>query len=68
MKVSAAISVLRTEKGRPEVPGQPGLQGMSSVVGGLLSTVPHPLCVPLQLRLKKDELGVTGWALAGEMD
>lgn len=66
MKVSAAISVLRTEKGRPEVPGQPGLRGMSSVVGSLLSTgLP---CVPLQLRLKKDELGVTGWVLAGEMD
>lgn len=40
MKVSAAISVLGTEKGRPEVLDQPGLLRTSLEVGRLLCTGP----------------------------
>lgn len=46
MKVSAAVSVLRTEKGRPEVPDQPGLSSRVFVM--------HRPWVPLQHCLKKE--------------
>lgn len=60
MKVSAAVSVLRTEKGRPEVPDQPGLSSRVFVM--------HRPWVPLQHCLKKDDLRMIGWELASEMD